>query len=507
MESKKNQIIITNKKIIDFYNKNKHIDFENVNLLFIELLNNITNTNINNPCIVNNILQAVNDQSKNLQHVLSTFNHTSDNIKNDIQHVLTTITHNNELYKNTNDNIKNDIDNIKLLLNNMSSSFISKIYETKDNYIQEFKSLLKSTDNQQHINIINVLDKYNQILADKLLAQINDILPKNQTSYFENIINAFKIEFNKLHPITLDNITNIVENKSNILVQNINDQLYKYISTTENKLLTNIDNIKHINTTNYTMQNTVNQELLTYLNKNKISASKGILSEEKLFITLNSLFPSGEIINTTGKTATGDFILKRNNLPTILFENKIYSNNVNKDEIDKFIRDINKNKCHGIFISQQSGIVGKDNFQIDFHDNLILVYIHHHNNEPHKITLAVNIIDILASKITQINNGNTTIPTDVLTNINNELQTLLLQKDKLTSSLKEYYKKTLEQINDIHLPSLSSFLVSFYANNKKNNIICNICKIYNTDNLRSLARHKHSCKNKQEINTNSNSDE
>ena len=84
--------------------------------------------------------------------------------------ILTTITHNNELYKNTNDNIKNDIDNIKLLLNNMSSSFISKIYETKDNYIQEFKSLLKSTDNQQHINIINVLDKYNKTLADKLLA-------------------------------------------------------------------------------------------------------------------------------------------------------------------------------------------------------------------------------------------------------------------------------------------------------------------------------------------------
>ena len=43
MESKKNQIIITNKKITDFYSNNKYIDIEKVNLLYIDLLTHIHN--------------------------------------------------------------------------------------------------------------------------------------------------------------------------------------------------------------------------------------------------------------------------------------------------------------------------------------------------------------------------------------------------------------------------------------------------------------------------------
>ena len=44
---------------------------------------------------------------------------------------------------------------------------------------------------------------------------------------------------------------------------------------------------------------------------------------------------------------------------------------------------------------------------------------------------------------------------------------------------------------------MEKIISTYYANIKKNILICNICKKYNTDNLRSLARHKQCCKNKQ----------
>jgi hypothetical protein len=497
----KTSLVITNKKIIDFYSKNKHVDIEKINLLFIDLLNNIADSTINNPSVVNDIMRTLSDQNKDINNIISLVSINSEIYKNDINTFKNICT-------STNDSIKNDIENIKLLLTNMTSTFISKIYETKDSYINEFKSLFMSFDNQQILNISSTIEKHNQNLSDKLILLINDIIPKNQSLYFENIISLFKNDINKLFEknqtsnINIDNISSIIDSKYNILVQNIHEHFLKYISLSEDRLTNNINSFKETSYKNFNIQDTINNELITYLNKHKSSASKGIQGEEILYSTLMQLFPSAEIINTTGKTASGDFILKRNNKPTILFENKLYNINVKKEETDKFFRDINKNKCHGIFMSQQSGIVGKDNFQIDFHDGFILIYIHNLYNEPYKINIAVNIIDILSSKINSIDDIQTTIPKDILTAINNELQTFFINKEKILVSLKDFYKKTTEQLNDFQLPSLENFLSSYYANNKKNIIFCDLCKKFNTDNLRSLARHKHSCKNKKEITTN-----
>ena len=70
---------------------------------------------------------------------------------------------------------------------------------------------------------------------------------------------------------------------------------------------------------------------------------------------------------------------------------------VKKDEVDKFIRDISKNEYNGIFISQHSGIVGKNNFQIDIHDKHILIYIHSCDYDIDKITETEN--DVHAGEV------------------------------------------------------------------------------------------------------------
>ena len=75
----------------------------------------------------------------------------------------------------------------------------------------------------------------------------------------------------------------------------------------------------------------------------------------------------------------------------------------NKEEIDKFIRDVTNNDCSGVFLSQNTGIVGKENFQMDIHNKNILIYIHCVNYDITKINLAINTIDVLYDKIIKIN--------------------------------------------------------------------------------------------------------
>jgi hypothetical protein len=246
----------------------------------------------------------------------------------------------------------------------------------------------------------------------------------------------------------------------------------------------------------------INDELLKFLNKTKVSSSKGLQSENMLFELITRELPTAEIINTSNNTGMGDFIIKRKDKQPILIETKNYNTNVKKDEVDKFLRDVNNNNINGIFISQNTGIVGKDNFQIDIHNKKILIYIHNFNYDSYKLNLAISTIDNLNEKLLVINdNKNINISEELLQEINSEYQNHLLLKEKMINNLKDYYKKSLDNYNDLSFPCLEKLITKHYANNKKNNLVCDLCKIYETDNNRSLARHKQSCKKKVSDNT------
>ena len=139
------------------------------------------------------------------------------------------------------------------------------------------------------------------------------------------------------------------------------------------------------------------------MNKYSLNSSyKGQAAENQLFIVLNSMFPTGEIINTTGQKSSGDFLLKRDNKPDIIFENKDYLNNVYIGEIRKFIIDIETQNKHGIFLSQKSGIASRANYQIEFHKGNILVFLHNVEYSKEKIQIAVDIIDNLSVKLEEL---------------------------------------------------------------------------------------------------------
>jgi hypothetical protein len=200
-------------------------------------------------------------------------------------------------------------------------------------------------------------------------------------------------------------------------------------------------------------------------------------------------------------------IFNRKNKPIILIETKDYTTNIKQSETDKFIRDVTENDCNGIFISQSSGIIGKDNFQIDIHNKNILIYIHNGDYDVSKIKMAINAIDLLSDKIINLKDKNINIPNESLKEINLEYQRFIVEHTKLINQIKESNKKTLELCNNLRFPNLEHLLNDHYSNNKKTTITCKFCKLYETDNLKSMARHHTACKKVEVIiDTNSSED-
>ena len=142
-------------------------------------------------------------------------------------------------------------------------------------------------------------------------------------------------------------------------------------------------------------------------------------------------FPNALIINKSGEAKACDYLLERQNKCKILFENKDYRNNVPNEEIKKFIRDIEYQECHGIMLSQHSGINNKLDYQIDIHANNIMVFVHFVNYDESKIRIAVNLIDHLDGIIKKHENMNqdAQISMEQLSEINKEYLQFVGQKN------------------------------------------------------------------------------
>lgn len=293
---------------------------------------------------------------------------------------------------------------------------------------------------------------------------------------------------------SLQGFISTFENKYNNMIQ----PLFTYITSSEERITQNLNNIKDSTSTSIVSQNKIFSELDEFLNKYKGSSNKGKYGEQNLYSILNSVYSNAEIKNTSGMKASGDFIMKRNEKPSILFENKDYEHNINKDEIIKFIRDIDVQNMNGVFLSQYSGISLKQNFQIDIHKGNVLVYIHNAEYSPDKIRLAVDIIDSLSVKIVELNiDENNNISKEMLDDINEEYQNFINQKELLITVLKDFQKKMTSQIDSLKLPALDKYLEPKYANVRQKGMMCNICSNFFASSKQSLSAHQRGCKKKQ----------
>lgn len=151
--------------------------------------------------------------------------------------------------------------------------------------------------------------------------------------------------------LSIDPFKNLLEPVKNELSE---------ISGKNNELLKMIEQNIHIN-----MQD-VKKSIDKLVVGSKNSVLKGGIGENLIEQVIKDQFPDDVLENTSKQAEESDYHLMTNDGEKILIEVKTYSKPVNKGQIDKFIRDMDKTGIKvGIFISTTSGIIGKKRLSLE----------------------------------------------------------------------------------------------------------------------------------------------
>ena len=106
------------------------------------------------------------------------------------------------------------------------------------------------------------------------------------------------------------------------------------------------------------------------------SSRKGQLSEDLCRSLLNKQYPQWSFIDVSQEGYNADCRAFETPVGQILYEFKSYEYNVNREQITKFIRDLeHTNIKYGIFVSNTSGIVGKKNIEWEIINDKLVVFV------------------------------------------------------------------------------------------------------------------------------------
>ena len=183
-----------------------------------------------------------------------------------------------------------------------------------------------------------------------------------------------------------------LQNNHNTLSNSYNDME----RTRRNELIKEHKNEMQLLRNSYDIKIEHLQKSIASIHKiNDNSSMKGQMGENKMKQILTMLFPKNEIEDTHSTPGRGDFILSCRNDKKILIDNKDYSSNVPKKEIDKFEKDIRENSdvFGGVLISNSSGVCKKDDFQLDIINAKPVIYIHNTNKDSNKIKCGIDLIE------------------------------------------------------------------------------------------------------------------
>jgi hypothetical protein len=298
----------------------------------------------------------------------------------------------------------------------------------------------------------------------------------------------------------LNDFTQSLDEKFSNTIINSQSMFNSMITSTEHRIDGKLTELKDISVTNNNTQDSLCTNVNDLLKKMENSSSKGKLSENILFNVLHSIAPTAQIENVGNVKETGDIIMKRRDKPVILFENKNYDKNVVQDEVRKFLRDIEYQNCSGIMLAQHYGIANKNNFEIEIHNNNILVYLHKVEYDADKIKAAIGIIDYFKEALGDVETGNgelININKETLDEINKEYQNFINNKLIHIKTIKDFQQKLIAQVEDIKIPVLDHFLSKLYASSASKENICDFCG-YVAKNVRALTAHHRGCAQKKQ---------
>lgn len=443
-------LTVKREETLRFYEQHPYLDFEEMNALLVQMLTKIFNCsqsdNIQKDLILS-MLNKINDKCSTLE----------DNQK--------------DIDKNFANKQKELLDSISLLL-----------FTTKDSYVKELEKYVQSGKAEdmkfQQETANNNLEK----ILDKLQIYFGNEFMTSFSKQVNDYNNDLKAEFKQ--------IVNSDVNEKNIL------QFQASINVKHDCILQNIEKLNNEFKSELSKVDIKDDFVCikNHFERQKNSSNKGADGENKLELILNNLFPEGDVQNTTGKSKSGDFIVERDDAPSIMFENKDYSANVPVCEVEKFIRDIDNLNMSGIFLSQNSGISRKKDYQIDIHNNNVIIFVHDVNYSVDKIKVAVNMLEHIKAKLLQIDRHGDVVPESILLDINKEYQVFLSRRNSMLDTVRKFNKDMTSQIHDLNMPELTNLLSDKFASTSidLNPFQCKVCgKLYR--NAKSLAAHNKKC--------------
>ena len=363
------------------------------------------------------------------------------------------------------------IDIMETLQESMNKTLTnSSVLEILDN----LKTMNNKFERSQEVSQFN-LSKYMNELKRDMNEEIKTIMSISMMEKVEPVLRAkLKEQQSAIVDIAIDKFTNIFDNK--------------------------FLNINEISRSNKEILSSQNDKLNNLLNRFENSSNKGKMSENLVLNTLKDMYPNAEIYSVGQTKETCDIMLIRNNKPKILVENKDWRRPVIQEEVKKFMRDIELQKCCGLFLSQNTTITTKDNFEINVHDGNVLVYVHCANNDPEKIKIALDIIDAFYSSLKLLEDEScseqdmNTISKEVTDHINAEYQNFLSKKNKTIKMAKEFIQTLVKQIEEFTIPSLETYLVSKYSVSSSK-FVCEFCGFMGK-NQQSKSAHMRGCTKK-----------
>ena len=357
----------------------------------------------------------------------------------------------------------------------LEQQLANKMNDLKKEYVDDLKMVLTCNVSDK---IEPLIREQNAALFDKTNNVIGSLIPKNESvmvSRIESVVKDFQdhvtADTKQLLSSTMDAAT-----LQHHLAE-FDDKVYRAISSSQSILSESLQNTERrldgrmntITTTSNQVSESLQTSVNTLLHKFDNSSSKGQLSENLLFNVLGGLYPTAEIEQVGQTKETGDIMLRRRNSPIVLIENKDWSRPVPQSEVAKFLRDIEVQKCSGIFLSQNGGITCKHNFEIDLYNGHILVYVHDVRNDPEKIKIAIDIVDRMEPVLSEVTSmtdqgAEDTISKELVKQMNIEMKAFTDQKLALVNTAKTFQKTLLKQIEELKMPSLEEYLGTRFSN-------------------------------------------
>lgn len=458
-------IEIRNPRICEFYNVHKCFDVESMNLMLIDFLEKSMATSQSSSIIA---------QPQNIFQINEL--HTSYALFQDS-------------------------------ITQFNKSLLTVFLQYKNEYIAEFKSIFDSQSKQVFLdNNQTFILKIHKLLFSHMpesifkskYTQVYDKI-MGTTKQFLHIINANvdtifnKSDFQSIYTTYIQNF----EINSSHLIQSIQQIFTEFLHTKQESVTKISSELSNQSTSaSYSLYSKLNYELNDFVHNFKQHTQKNCQFET----AVSHLFPTATVQIQTCSLPDTSLLLLRDHRPTIFISsiaNK--ERNVNAQEVKDFQKLIQTHNCHGILISQHTGITSKPNFHIEIVNKNILVYIHNAAFSPDKIQISTDIIDTIYHKLSDFSlspDNKLAIPKDVLDDINREYQTFIASKETLVELIKESNKKILSQINDVSFPSLDKYLSTRYSTHKKQGFVCDLCNNFTVPTLKGLAAHKRGCNRK-----------